>query len=85
MQPLSSSLSLASKCFRISYAPWKHFGAYKYQTVLSHSPGGPYFSVFIGSYWEWNNVQPLSSPLSLTSKCFKNSYAPLKHFSAFKY
>ena len=25
--------------------------------------GGPYFSVFIGSYWEWNDVQPLSSPL----------------------
>ena len=47
--------------------------------------GGPYFSVFIGSYWEWNNVQPLSRPLSLASKCFRNSYAPLKHFSAFKY
>ena len=30
VQPLSSSLSLASKCFRNSYAPWKHFGAFKY-------------------------------------------------------
>ena len=81
MQPLSSSLSLASKYFTSSYAN----GSTSVLLIIRRSLA-IHLAVLILVYLlvVVGRATCLCS-LSLASKCFRSSYAPWKHFGAFEY